>query len=183
MPNAFLQGIQSAFDNQAEIRNDVYAVASNWFVNRCPLVTRIPRVPVGSTTFTIVSRSFRPRIVSLAADALASDNVITLADASSLMNGDVLELASGERVELTGDPNVLNNTVPVRRGAEGSTPGAGTANDAVRLIGIRRVQTSKHRKAKPFFNLRFSAVSVKSVEGVVFPSYLCHFLPQRMVIR
>ena len=60
MPNAYLQGIQTAFDNQAEIRNDIYVVATNWFVNRCPLVTRTPRVPVGSTTFTIVSRSFRP---------------------------------------------------------------------------------------------------------------------------
>ena len=64
MPNAYLQGIQGAFDNQAEIRNDIYVVASNWFVNRCPLVTRIPRVPVGSTTFTIVSRSFRPRVAT-----------------------------------------------------------------------------------------------------------------------
>ena len=55
MPNAYLQGIQTAFDNQAEVRNNIYVVASNWFVNRCPLVTRIPRLPVGSTTFTIVS--------------------------------------------------------------------------------------------------------------------------------
>lgn len=36
--------------------NNIYVVASNWFVNRCPLVTRVPRVPVGSTTFTILNR-------------------------------------------------------------------------------------------------------------------------------
>lgn len=138
MPNAFLQGIQGAFDNQAEVRNDIYVVASNWFVNRCPLVTRVPRVPVGSTTFTIVSRSYRPRVVSLAGTVAAGDTQITLQDASPFMNGDVLELASGERVELTGDPNLANNTVPVRRGAEGTTPGTGAINDQIRLIGNSR---------------------------------------------
>ena len=45
MPNAYLQGIQGVYDNQAQIRNDVHIVAINWFVNRCPLVTRVPRVP------------------------------------------------------------------------------------------------------------------------------------------
>lgn len=138
MPNAYLQGIQGAFDNQAEIRNNVYVVASNWFVNRCPLVTRIPRVPVGSTTFTIVSRSFRPRVAILMNTVAAGDAQITLLDVSPLMNGDVLELASGERVEIIGDPNLANNTVPVRRGVEGTTAGAGATNDTVRLISNSR---------------------------------------------
>ena len=39
------------------------------------------------------------------------------------MNGDVLELASGERVEIIGDPNLATNTVPVRRAAEGTAAG------------------------------------------------------------
>ena len=138
MPNAYLQGIQGAFDNQSQIRNDIYVVASNWFVNRCPLVTRIPRVPVGSTTFTIVSRTFRSRIAMVAVAVAASDAQITLVDASPFMNGDVLELASGERVEITGDPNLSTNSIPVRRGAEGTTPGTAAVNDAVRLIGNSR---------------------------------------------
>jgi hypothetical protein len=41
---------------RSQYRNDVYVIASNWFVNRCPLVCRIPRLPVGSTTFTLMSR-------------------------------------------------------------------------------------------------------------------------------
>lgn len=138
MPNAYLQGIQGAFDNQAEIRNNIYVVASNWFVNRCPLVTRIPRVPVGSTTFTIVSRSFRPRVATLFAPVAAGDAQITLADASPFMNGDVLELASGERVEIIADPIVATGIIPVRRAAEGTTAGTGAANDTIRLIGNSR---------------------------------------------
>ena len=105
MPSSYLQGIQAAFDNQAEIVNDIYVVSSNWFVNRCPIVTRTPRVPVGSTTFSIVSRGFRPRVAALAAAVAAGDAQITLVDASPFMNGDVLELASGERVEITRRPD------------------------------------------------------------------------------
>lgn len=137
MANAYLQGIQTAYENQAEIRNNIYVVASNWFVNRCPLVTRVPRVPTGSTTFSIVSRSFRPRIATLAAPVAVTDVQITLVDVSPFMNGDVLQLASGERVELIADPVLSTNTVAVRR-AEGTTAGTGAINDMIRLIGNSR---------------------------------------------
>jgi hypothetical protein len=138
MPNAYLQGIQGAFANQAQIRNDIYVVASNWFVNRCPLVTRIPRLPVGSTTFTLVNRSFRTRLATLAGAVATTDTQISLVDASPFMNGDVLELASGERVEILADPNLVNDTITVRRGAEGTTVGTGAVNDTIRLIGNSR---------------------------------------------
>jgi hypothetical protein len=138
MANAYLQGIQTAFDNQAEVRNNIYVVASNWFVNRCPLVTRIPRVPVGSTAFTIISRGHRPRTATVAAAVAATDVQISLVDVSPLMNGDVLELASGERVEIVADPNIIANTITVRRGAEATTPATGAVNDTIRLIGNSR---------------------------------------------
>ncbi|MDB5350777.1 MAG: hypothetical protein JWN86_2024 [Planctomycetota bacterium] len=138
MPNAYLQGIQGSFDNQAQIRNDVHVVAINWFVNRCPLVTRVPRLPCASTAFTMVNRSFRNRMATVAAAALATDTQISLVDASAFMNGDVIELASGERVELTADPNLVANTITVRRGAEGTTPAAASSSDVVRLIGNSR---------------------------------------------
>jgi hypothetical protein len=138
MSNAYLQGIQTAFSNQAEVRNDIYAVTSNWFINRCPLVTRTPRVPVGSTTFSIVKRGFRTRTASVGAPIGLSDTAIALADASPFMNGDVLELASGERVEITADPNLATNAVTVRRGIEGTTASVGSIGDTVRLISNSR---------------------------------------------
>jgi hypothetical protein len=141
MPSSYLQGIQNSFDNQSQIVNDIYVVTSNWFVNRCPIVTRTPRVPVGSTTFSIVSRTFRPRIATLAAAVAAGDSQISLVDASPFMNGDVLELASGERVEIVGDPNLASNTIPVRRASEGTVAGTGNANDIVRLISNSRSGT------------------------------------------
>ena len=110
----------------------------NWFVNRCPLVTRLPRVPIGSTTFTIVSRVARPRTLKLAAAMAAGDASVTFSDASYLMVGDVLEFASGERAEVTADPNLTTNVATVRRAAEGTTAAAGLVNDTVRLVGNSR---------------------------------------------
>lgn len=147
MPNSYLQGIQSSFDNQAQVVNDIYVVSSNWFVNRCPVVARTPRVSVGSTTFTMVGRGFRPRVAALAAPVAASDAQITLADASPFMNGDVLELVSGERVEIIAAPNVATNVVAVRRGVEGTLPGTGSANDVIRLIGNSRTGGEIDQKA------------------------------------
>ncbi len=138
MPGAYLQGIQGTLDNLAQIRNDIHVVAINWFVNRCPLVTRVPRVPAGSTTFTMVNRSPRNRQARLVANALATDTTFSLVDASALMNGDVLEMPSGERVELVSAPNLTNHSVNVRRGAEGTTPAAATANDKLILIANSR---------------------------------------------
>jgi hypothetical protein len=138
MANAYLQGIQTAFENQAQVRNDIYAVTSNWFINRCPLVTRTPRLPVGSTSFTMIKRGFRTRIATVAAAIAATDTQITLVDASPFMNGDVLELASGERVEITADPILATNVVLVRRAAEGTTAAPGSVNDTIRLISNSR---------------------------------------------
>ncbi len=150
MPNAFLQGIQGSLDNQAQIRNDVHVVAINWYVNRCPLVTRMPRVDSGSTTFTMVNRSFRNRLATVTAAALATDTQIALADVSALMNGDVIEMASGERVEVTSDPNVIANTITVRRGSEGTTPAAASSGDIVRLIGNSRTGGEINQSAVAF---------------------------------
>jgi hypothetical protein len=150
MPSAYLQGIQGGFDNQPQIRNDISVVAINWFVNRCPLVTRVPRVPVASTSFDMVNRGFRARRTALAAAVAAGDTAITLADASPFMNGDVLELLSGERVEITAAPNLAANTVQVRRGVEGTTIGTGASGDAVILIGNSRSDGEVNQLAVAF---------------------------------
>lgn len=141
------RGIQSSRDNQAAVRNDVYVVASNWFVNRCPLVTRLPRVPVGSTTFTTIIRAHRARVAVLSGSVEAGDSQISLADVSPFMNGDVLELPTGERVELVSDPDLNVNVIHVRRGVEGTTPGSCEPFGVVRLIGNSRTGGEVGQKA------------------------------------
>jgi hypothetical protein len=138
MPNAYLQGIQGTLDNQTQIRNDIHVVAINWFVNRCPLVTRLPRLPVASTTFSMINRAYRSRKTTLAANAAAGATSLQFTDASAFMNGDVLELPSGERVELTSAPSLVTNTATVRRGVEGTVPADATAGASVLLIANSR---------------------------------------------
>lgn len=138
MANLFLQGIGADYDQSSQVRNEIFVATKNWFANRTPLVTRIPRVPVGSTTFSIVNRNFRPRTTTLGA-AIANNVVtsVTLADASIFMKGDVIEIGS-ERLEITADPDTTNNTVTVRRGAESSTAAAANNASTVTLIGNSR---------------------------------------------
>lgn len=138
MASAYLQGIQSAFDNQTQIRNDISVFAINWFVNRCPLVTRVPRVPIGSATFRMINRRFRSRQAILSSATTANATQLSLLDASALMNGDVLELPGGERVEIVAAPDISANTVTVRRGVEGTTPASAASDATITLIGNSR---------------------------------------------
>lgn len=139
MSTLFSQGIIGVGDNAAQIRNDISVVAVNWFANRCPLVTRSRRLPVGSLDFTIVSRNYRPRSFVLNA-AVANNTVttITLTDVSSLMSGDVLQLLSGERVQVVGDPNTSANTITVTRNVEGTTAASQNNSTTALLIGSAR---------------------------------------------
>ena len=134
---SFANGIVGASQQANHIRNSIYVVGSNWFVNRTPAVARLPRVPTGSTTFYTATRTRRTRTFTLGA-AVANNVVaqITLNDATPLMLGDVLELASGERIEVTAKNN--NTVVTVTRGASGTTPAAQNNATTVRLIGNSR---------------------------------------------
>lgn len=138
MPSSYLQGIQGTFDNQAQVRNDISVVAINWFVNRCPLVTRIPRLPVASQTFAMVSRGFRSRSCVLSNAVTPGDTQFTLSDAGMLMNGDVLELPSGEHVEVIVDPNPATGVITVRRAVEGTSAATVASGATALLIGNSR---------------------------------------------
>lgn len=130
MPNAYAAGIASQYDQSPQVRNDMSAVAINWFANRCPLVTRTPRSPVGSVTFTIHSRSYRKRtaLTAAAINNNSSQTTITLDDASQFMAGDVLELHTGERVEVVSVAS--NNVVTIKRGVDSTTAIANTNNNS-----------------------------------------------------
>lgn len=147
MPASFAQGIQLVNDYKDQIRNEIHAVTMNWFVNRCPLVTRLPRVPVASTTFTIVNRSARPRTLRLALALAAGDTSAKFNDVSYLMVGDVLEAPSGERIEVVADPNATAETVSIRRAAEGTTAAAAAVNDTFRLVGNSRTGAEVNQSA------------------------------------
>ena len=147
----FLQGFLGTQQAGVEARNDVTVAIRNWFANRNPLVTRLPYVPVERVDFQMFTHKYRARSTVLGtAVSSAAQATLTVADATFLMNHDVLEIvdsATGnvERVQISGDPT-SSTTVNVTRGlwsqiggVSGTTPlSSAAANSTVNLIGNSR---------------------------------------------
>jgi hypothetical protein len=147
----FLQGFLGTQQAGVEARNDVTVAIRNWFANRNPLVTRLPYVPVERVDFQMYTHKYRARSTVLGASvSSATQTSLTLADATFLMNHDVLEIvdsATGnvERVQINGDPTGPN-TINVTRGiwsqvggVVGTTPlSSAAASSTVNLIGNSR---------------------------------------------
>lgn len=111
-----------------------FGIAQLWFVNRTPLISRLPKAPVGNVSFTMVGYKFRPRDIKLTATCLSTDTTLTINDASLVMNGDVILLSTGEAVEVNAAPNVSANTISVRRGI-GTDISGGFTHTAATAIG------------------------------------------------
>ena len=140
----FLQGFLGTYQAGVEARNDVTVAVRNWFANRNPLVTRLPYVPVERVDFLMYTHRYRARSTTLGV-AVSSNSTtsLTFADATFLMNHDVLQLvdsATGntEFVQISGDPT-SSTTVNVTRGSAGTTALSSVASGStVNLIGNSR---------------------------------------------
>src|SRR5215468_6599018 len=89
----FLQGYLGTYQGGVEARNDVTVAIRNWFANRNPLVTRLPYVPVERVDFLMYTHKYRARSTTLGAAIGSSGTTsLTVADATFLMNHDVLQL-------------------------------------------------------------------------------------------
>ena len=140
----FLQGFLGTYQSGVEARNDVTVAVRNWFANRNPLVTRLPYVPVERVDFLMYTHKYRARSTTLgAAVTTNSQTAITTADATFLMNHDVLQFvdsATGntEYVQISGDPTSAT-TFNVTRGTAGTTALSSVTNGSiVNLIGNSR---------------------------------------------
>lgn len=118
----FLQGFLPTQQSGIEARNDVTVAIRNWYANRNPLLTRLPFVSVDRVDYLMYTHKYRSRSTTLgsAVSATTTPLTITVADASFLMNHDVLQLvdsATGnmEFVQVNGDP-LSSTTVSVTRG-------------------------------------------------------------------
>ena len=146
----FLQGFLGTQQAGVEARNDVTVAIRNWFANRNPLVTRLPYVPVERVDFQMYTHKYRARSTSLGSAVTSSSQTsLTLADATFLMNHDVLELvdsATGniERVQINGDPT-SSTTVNVTRGLwtdiSNTESGGGTGSYVTGLASVTNGST------------------------------------------
>ncbi len=141
----FLQGFLGTYQAGIEARNDVTVAVRNWFANRNPLVTRLPYVPVERVDFLMYTHKYRARATTLGAAIVANTNplTITVADATFLMNHDVLQLVDNassntEYVQVNGDP-LSGTTISITRAQSGTTALSSVGNGStVNLIGNAR---------------------------------------------
>jgi hypothetical protein len=138
MPNLYDQGIITPYDSLGVIPVEVYSAAINFFVNRTPLYSRFPHLPVGSLSFKINNTKYRPSTVTFGAAVTDTTGTsFTLNDASYLMVGDVIEV-DNEMVQVTADPNTATNVVTVARGVAGTTGATHLVTATGYLLGNAR---------------------------------------------
>ncbi|WP_165072107.1 SU10 major capsid protein [Paludisphaera rhizosphaerae] len=132
--------------NAGVIPNDVFGVAINWFVNRTPLTSRLPKLPVASPQFLIVNDNYRPRQVAINVGGTLSNSATTIvmADSSSLEPGDVIRLESEDLLITANDPTT--NTITVTRGYASTT--AATHADGTKALLVGNSRTGGENEVK-----------------------------------
>jgi hypothetical protein len=133
---AYAQGILLPASLANQLPKTQFGIAQLWFVNRNPLVSRLPQAPVGNVQFSMVGYKFRPRTLNLTATITTGDTTFTVSDASILMNGDVLRMSTGEAVEVTAAPNTATNQVTVRRAVGTAQAGVFTPTAATAIAAL-----------------------------------------------
>lgn len=146
MANAFEQGPLTQYSAYAAgvIPYDVFGVAINWYINRTPLIARLPKLPVGSPNFLITRDNYRPRSVVQTGIADNTNTSVTIAvttvgawtisDATIFDVGDVIQCDT-EYMLVTAPGTVTgNNTITVVRGYAGSTAAAHTNTSPLYLV-------------------------------------------------
>jgi uncharacterized protein DUF5309 len=147
MPQDFVQGTAGYTDLAAAIPKSYQGVSNEWFINRTPLFSRLPKAPVGAPRFQMIGHKFRTRTSQLNG-AIADGTTATFVfqDASNLMVGDVLQTPAGEAVEVTAAPT-SSTTVTVRRGVGGTTAAAIADTTVLNVIGNSRTGAEKNQLA------------------------------------
>lgn len=135
---AYNQGILTPFDSLGMVPVEVSSVAIHHFVNRTPLYSRFPHLPVGSLSFKINSTQYRPSTATLSngSAVTAGATSFTLADASYILQGDILEIEN-EQVQVTADP--VGDAVAVARGMGGTA--AASHNDGLTVYVVGNTRT------------------------------------------
>lgn len=123
--------------NAGVIPNDVFGVAINWWVNRTPIFSRLPKLPVGSPSFLITNDNYRPRSNPMndSGGISNSDTTMGVTDGSMFDVGDVVQVES-EFMLVTA---ISSNNLTVTRGYAGTS--AASHNDALPVYLVTNTRT------------------------------------------
>jgi Family of unknown function (DUF5309) len=129
-------GAFTPFDYNTSIKVPIFGIALGSMINRTPLFTRLPQVPLGSTSFKTSTTLFRPwqgvNVGSVAANATS----LTVVDASVYQTGDTIEIDTEEY--LITAINTGSNVLTVTPGYAGTTSATHADQAVVNLIGNTR---------------------------------------------
>lgn len=128
------QGLMIPGDVSAETIYPIDTFTREVFFQEAPLFTGLGRSMVGADQFKMGINKVRAKtgLTLGAAVADSSTTSVTVSDGSIFMIGDVFQMATGERCEVTADPS--GNVLTVRRGVEGTTAASQTISTAVVLL-------------------------------------------------
>lgn len=108
---AYGPGPTTPYDSLNAIITDIFGIAINWYVNRTPLTSRFPKLPVGSPSFKITNDNYRPRTVLIDnGAATGTGTTFTVADGSSFVGGDVIQVEDEQMLVGSVAGNVLTVT-------------------------------------------------------------------------
>jgi hypothetical protein len=129
---------QFSASNAGVIPSDVFGVAINWFVNRTPLVSRFPKLPVGSPQFLVTNDNYRPRSNPMNNGGALSSSAtsVVVNDASIFDVGDVIQIE--QEYCLVTATATSNNSLTITRAYAGTT--AASHND---LLPVYLVSNSR----------------------------------------
>lgn len=132
---AYGVGLAGPYAYDGAIPNDYLAASMLYYVNRAPLVTRLPDRAVKGTVVKAVDDAYRPNYQALGADVNTTATTFTVTDAYSYGVGDVCEIDS-EQVLVTAVAS--STTLTVSRAANGTTAANHTTNTSLYMVGNTR---------------------------------------------
>jgi len=144
-------GLLFPWEEQDAVSEDLTFVVQNWrYVNTNPFFARLGMKGVGQIEFHVMGRNQRPDSAILAVAAAAGDTVLSLVDASFILNGDTFEIlyANGdqEQIEVVADPNLATNQITVKRGDANTLAGAFPIETPLRFISNTRTGGEKNQR-------------------------------------
>lgn len=134
MADQFNSGVNLPYPaaSTGAIVEDAFGVLVNYQPNRYPLLERLPKRPLGSPSFNLVTDAYRPRVgtVTNGGSAVASGaTTIAVGDSSVYDLGDVIEVGVGspavyEAMLVTATTSGTPDTITVTRGYAGTAAAA-----------------------------------------------------------
>src|SRR5258705_11059979 len=126
--------------NAGVIPNDVFGVAINWFVNRTPLISRLPKLPTGAPQFLVTNDNYRPRSnpMNNGGQLAVAATSLVVSDASIFDLGDVIQIE--QEYCLVTATSSSTNTLTITRGYAGTT--AAIHNDLLPVYLVSNPRTA-----------------------------------------